>query len=233
MAGTDYKLDTEVKGKKTLLYMYGTILDQKPEKNFWTGEPVEMECIYPKQVRDIVQEIKTDEVELHINSNGGSVFASISIGNYLKSTGKKITTVVDGIAASGAAIIAMCGEEVKMNSNSQMMIHNAATFGFGNAKTLRKIADDLEEIDKSVLNTFKARFKGTDEELAELLDGETFMSADKALELGFCDEIITEEKKEEANDDDEVTEDENIEDKITNENKFLNGFVNLINGGIK
>lgn len=218
----EYRLDTEVKGNKTLLYMYGTILNEKPGKDYLTGEPAEVECIYPKQVREIVNEIDTDEIELHINSNGGSVFASISIGNYLKSTGKKITTIVDGIAASGAAIIAMCGESVKMYPNSQLMIHNASTFGWGNAKAFRKMADDLEEIDKSVLGTFKVRFKGTEEELKALLDGETYFSAEKAKEKGFCDEIIIKDKA------------ENIESKIENENKFMNGFVNLINlGGLK
>lgn len=223
----EYKLDTEIKGNKTLLYMYGTILDEKPEKDYWTGEEVEMECIYPKQVREIVNEIDTNEIELHINSNGGSVFASISIGNYLKSTGKIVNTVIDGIAASGAAIIAMCGKNVKMYPNSQIMIHNASTFGFGNAKAFRKMADDLEEIDRSVFGTFKERFKGSEEELKELLDGETFFSAEKAKEKGFCDEIIQEEKAEEK-------VDEKIEKKIENENKFINGFVNLINlGGLK
>jgi len=138
-----------------------------------------------------MKSIKEDEdITLEINSYGGDVFLGIDIMNTLRSHKGKVTVIVTGIAASAASIIAMGADVIKMYSNTQLMIHNAWTFAMGNSKELRKVADDLESVNESVLASYTHRVdKDT---VAKLLDEETYMSATKAKELGFIDEIVDE-----------------------------------------
>lgn len=136
-----------------------------------------------------MKSIKEDEdITLEINSYGGDVFLGIDIMNTLRSHEGKVTVIVTGIAASAASVIAMGADVIKMYSNTQLMIHNAWTYAAGNAKDLRKVADDLESIGESVLASYTHRVDA--KTVTELLDKETYMSASKAKEYGFIDEII-------------------------------------------
>ena len=139
--------------------------------------------------------VKEDEdITLEINSYGGDVFAGIDIMNTLRGHKGNVTVVITGIAASAASVIAMGADTIKMYSNTQMMIHNAWTVVAGNAKVLRKRADDLDSIGESVLTCYTHR---VDEETVKtLLDEETYMSAKKAKEYGFIDEILNEKAEE-------------------------------------
>ena len=185
----DFRLEVVKKDEKAVVYLAGDIVDERP-LDWWTGEPMEGDYITPKEVREIFEKIDEDDIELHINSYGGSVFASISIFNYLKSLGKNITTINDGICASGASLIFMVGDERIMPENTMLMIHRASTFAWGNGNELREQADILEKLDNStVMANYKNHFKGTDDELMELIDKETWLSADECLEKGFCTEV--------------------------------------------
>lgn len=185
----DFRLEVVKKDEKAVVYLAGDIVDERP-LDWWTGEPKEGDYITPKEVREIFEKIEEDEIELHINSYGGSVFASISIFNYLQSLGKNITTINDGICASGASLIFMVGDERVMPENTMLMIHRASTFAWGNCNELREQADILEKLDNStVMANYKNHFKGSDEELMELIDKETWLSADECLGKGFCTEI--------------------------------------------
>lgn len=136
-----------------------------------------------------MKSIKEDEdIELEINSYGGDVFLGIDLMNTLRGHNGKVTVVITGIAASAASIIAMGADVIRMYSNTQLMVHNAWTYAAGNAKELRKVADDLESIGESVLASYTHRVDG--KTVAKLLDEETYLSASKAKELGFIDEII-------------------------------------------
>lgn len=136
-----------------------------------------------------MKSVKEDEkITLEINSYGGDVFLGIDIMNALRSHKGEVTVIVTGIAASAASIIAMGADTIKMYSNTQMMIHNAWTFAIGNAKELRKVADDLESINESVLASYTHRVD--EDTVKKLLDEETYMSASKAKEYGFIDEIV-------------------------------------------
>src|SRR5699024_10535061 len=136
-----------------------------------------------------MKSIKEDEdITLEINSYGGDVFLGIDIMNTLRSHKGTVTVIITGIAASAASVIAMGADIVKMYSNTQLMIHNAWTFAAGNAKYLRKVADDLESIGESVLASYTHRVDA--DTVQKLLDEETYMSAKKAKELGFIDEIV-------------------------------------------
>lgn len=185
----DFRLEVVKKDEKAVVYLAGDIVDERP-LDWWTGEPMEGDYITPKEVREIFEKIEEDEIELHINSYGGSVFASISIFNYLKSLDKNITTINDGICASGASLIFMVGDVRIMPENTMLMIHRASTFAWGNCNELREQADILEKLDNStVMANYKNHFKGSDEELMELIDKETWLSAEECLEKGFCTEV--------------------------------------------
>lgn len=186
-----------------------------------------------------MKSLKEDEdITLEINSYGGDVFLGIDIMNTLRSHEGKVTAIVTGIAASAASVIAMGADEIKMYSNTQLMIHNAWTFAMGNAKELRKVADDLESIGESVLASYTHRVEA--DTVTKLLDEETYMSASKAKEYGFIDEIIDDGAEAvesemfankaqefnaglEANDDNELEEKvSTLEKQITKLNEKLN-----------
>ena len=132
------------------------------------------------------------ELNVHINSPGGDVFEAAAIYNMLKRHKATVTAHIDGLAASAASIIAMAADHVVMPSNSMLMIHNAWTIGMGNHNDFRKQADDLEKINNSVAKqAYLSKSSKLDEaELTRLMDDETWLSANEALEMGLADEVI-------------------------------------------
>lgn len=191
-----YKLEVKPEDSKSVVYLYGDIVDEQPT-DWWSGEPLEGEWITPKGVRDLFNGVESDDVDIHLNSYGGSVFASIAIKNYIESLNKNVTIYVDAIAASGASVIAMAGKRVKMYPSSMLMIHRAWTYAVGNANDFKKQAEDLEKIDRSLMENYLERYNGDSATLETLLNGETWLTADEALGIGLCDEVIREVKKEE------------------------------------
>lgn len=144
-----------------------------------------------KELQDIIRKNKNvAKIDLYINSEGGSVFEGIGIYNILKRTRAYKRVFIDGCAASVASVIAMAGNAIYMPKSSIQMIHNAWTFTYGNAKELRKTADDLDKINTVVVNAYMSRFKGTEEELKELLDSETYLTADECLKYGLCTKVV-------------------------------------------
>jgi len=128
---------------------------------------------------------------LYINSTGGSVFEGSAIYSQLKRHNAKVTVYIDGFACSIASVIAMAGDKVIMSENAVMMIHNAWAVAAGNSAQLRKIADDLDVINKANKAAYLVKSDGkiTNEELTEMLDNETYLSAEDCVKYGFCDEI--------------------------------------------
>lgn len=177
------------------IYLYGRIVDRQPI-NWWTGEPEPGEFIYPQDIRNLVKEAGEKEINLHINSTGGSIYASVAINNFLRQCGNTINVYIDGVAASGASIIAMAGNKIYMPSNTTMMIHRAAVGIYGNAEDLRKTADTLDKFDETVLNSYKSRFVGTMDELKALITEETYLTAEECKVFGLCDEILDEIEEE-------------------------------------
>lgn len=172
------------------LYLYGYIR----QASWWDDED---DVISAKRVMNALKNLKGKEINVHINSGGGDVFESIAISNLLKQHDKDINIYIDGLAGSGASVIAMAGKKIYMPSNTMMMIHKAWTWTAGNADDLRKVADNLDKIDSSVNASYKERFVGTDEELSELIKEESWLTAEECLAFGFCDEILETKKEEE------------------------------------
>lgn len=167
------------------IYIYGDIEDFK-----WINEDV--------TAADIAEEIKAlgdvDQLNIYINSYGGSVFAGQAIYSILKRHQARKNVYIDGIAASIASVIAMAGDAIYMPKNAMMMVHNAWTFTAGNADQLRKVADDLDKINTSIVAAYMDKVSVTEDKLKELLDAETWLTADECLEMGFCDEILQESR---------------------------------------
>jgi len=139
-------------------------------------------------------EIGDKDIDVHINSGGGDTFESICICNLLKQHSGIVNIYIDSLAGSGASVIATAGEKIFMFPASMQFIHNASTIIYGNAKELRKTAEDLDKISESACQSYKSKFVGTDEELTKLLDEETFLTATECLDYGLCTDIIEDKK---------------------------------------
>lgn len=164
------------------LYIYGDIVSEQ----WWSETEVD-----PFNFKNQLEELgDVDEINVHINSYGGDTFSGFAIHNLLKSNKAKINVYVDGIAASAASIIAMAGDKIYMPKTSLMMIHNCWTYACGNAKELRKTAEDMDKIGKAIKASYLSRIKISEENLDNLLDEETLMTAEECVEKGFADEII-------------------------------------------
>ncbi|EOV2819721.1 MULTISPECIES: head maturation protease, ClpP-related [Enterococcus] len=141
--------------------------------------------------KDLKELGKVSQINLHINSPGGSVFEGIAIGNMLRQHKARVVAHVDALAASIASVIVASCDEVIMPENSMLMIHNPWTISMGNAKELRKQADDLDKIAESSVVTYlaKAGEKLTEEKIKQIMDEETWMSAQEAYNYGLCDVV--------------------------------------------
>ena len=129
-------------------------------------------------------------ITVWINSPGGDCVAAAQIYNMLMDYPADVTVVIDGIAASAASVIAMAGTTVKMSPVSLMMIHNPLTVAMGDSEEMRKAIQLLDEVKESIINAYEIKTSMSRTKLSHLMDAETWMNAKKALELGFCDEIM-------------------------------------------
>ena len=142
---------------------------------------------------DIANLVEVENINLHINSPGGSVFAAVAIANTLKNHKAKVTAYIDGLAASAATIITSACDVVKMPKNALFIIHNPLTWAYGNKQELEKTGILLDKVKDSILETYLAKAKDkTKEELSALMDEEKWFNAEEAKEYGFIDEIVGE-----------------------------------------
>lgn len=162
------------------------IYDQIGE-DFWTGGGVTA-----KGFQKELSEIKAKQIDLHINSPGGSVFDGITIYNLLKQHAASVTTYIDGLAASIASVIALAGDRVVMAENALFMIHNPSGVVMGDAADMRKTADLLDKIRSTMTDVYVKKTRYPDDEINSMLDAETWMTAKEAIEHGFVDEITEE-----------------------------------------
>ncbi len=169
------------------IYIYGEITSEKWEDADTTASSFK---------QDLDSLGKPNEIHLHVNSPGGSVFEGIAIGNMLKSSSATVVAHVDALAASIASVIVANADKVIMPENAMLMIHNPFQLAMGNAQELRKVADDLDSITQSSVITYLAKGgeKLTEEHIKQIMDNETWLSAQEAFDIGLCDEIETSSK---------------------------------------
>lgn len=169
------------------LYIYGEVCEGY---DWWTDEYGETSSHHFKE--QLQQYSNVSNINVYINSVGGSVLEGMAIRNMLSRHPANVTAIVDGFACSIASFILTGCDTVKMYSNSMQMIHNAWQFAMGNAEALRKKADDLDKIMEGNRQAYLEKSDGkiTEDKLKELLDAETWLTAQDCLQYGLCDEII-------------------------------------------
>ncbi|HEB5836655.1 TPA: Clp protease ClpP [Staphylococcus aureus] len=164
------------------IYIYGDIVTDKWFENDVTATDF-------KNKLDELGDVS--EIDVHINSAGGSVFEGYAIYNMLRMHPAKINIYVDALAASIASVIAMSGDAIFMHKNSFLMIHNSWIMTVGNAKELRKMADLLEKTDTASNSAYLDKAKDLDQgQLKQMLDAETWLTAEEALSFGLIDEVL-------------------------------------------
>ena len=205
-----WKNQTEDLPDDRTLYLDGAIAEES-----WFDDD-----ITPKLFKDELH-LGNGNITVWINSPGGDCVAAAQIYNMLKDYPGKVTVKIDGIAASAASVIAMAGDETYMSPVSMLMIHNPSTIAMGDHTEMEKAIDMLEEVKESIINAYVLKTGLTRARLSHLMDAETWMNANTAVELGFADGIITrdafppEKKEEEESEEDEPeekTEEESEED---------------------
>lgn len=134
--------------------------------------------------------LEADQLDVHINSNGGDAFAGIAIMNILRDFPGDVTVTIDGIAASAASVIAMGGDKIVMNRGSQMMIHDASGFCYGDAAEMAKMIESLDVVSDSIADAYMARAGGTREEWRAVMKSEQWYRADEAVGAGLADEVV-------------------------------------------
>jgi ATP-dependent Clp protease protease subunit len=161
------------------LYLNGVISDET-----WWGDE-----ITPKIFKDEL-EAGSGNVTVWINSPGGDVFAAAQIYNMLMDYKGRVTVKIDGLAASAASVIAMAGGDVYMSPVSMLMIHNPSTIAIGDSEEMLRAKALLDEVKESIINAYELKSGLARTKLSHLMDAETWMNANKAIELGFADKIL-------------------------------------------
>lgn len=148
------------------------------------------EGVGAKQFVSDLREIKASRIELHINSPGGFAFDGITMYNALRDHPAFIAVTVDALAASAASIIAMAGDELVMNRASELMIHDASGFCFGNAEDMEKTCEMLDKLSANTAAIYADRAGGTAAEWRDAMRDESWFSAQEAVEAGLADRVV-------------------------------------------
>ena len=135
------------------------------------------------------------DVTLWLNSPGGDCIAASQIYAMLMDYRGNVTVKIDGLAASAASVIAMAGTKVLMAPTAMMMVHNPLTCAIGDSDEMRRAIEMLDEVKESIINSYEIKTGLSRVKLSHLMDGETWMNAKKAIELGFADGMLEDEKR--------------------------------------
>ena len=184
--------ETGETSEERVLELYGTIAESS-----WYDDD-----LTPQMFRDELN-AGDGNITVWINSPGGDCIAAAQIYNMLTDYKGDVTVKIDGIAASAASVIAMAGDTVLVSPVSMLMIHNPATIAFGDHAEMQKAIDMLDSVKESIMNAYVAKTGLSRAKLSRLMDAETWMNANKAVELGFADDILVRSKAEPKEDDED------------------------------
>ena len=171
--------ETQEQIQERTLFLNGTIAEES-----WFDDDVT-----PQLFKDELMSGSGD-ITVWINSPGGDCVAAAQIYNMLMDYKGDVTVKIDGIAASAASIIAMAGTKVLVSPVSMLMIHNPMTAAFGNSDEMQRAIEMLGSVKDSIINAYEIKTGLSRAKLSHLMDAETWMDANKAVELGFADEIM-------------------------------------------
>ena len=183
-------LEMKTNGKKAEIYISGDVISDLGGE-YMKDWAIEHGYITPVDVRNALASVDDDtDIDLHINSNGGEVAAGLAIGNFLAQSKHKITCYIDGWAASIATVIALSCGSVKMPKNTYMMIHYPSSTICGNLSELKKAVEDMEKITGSMITFYVDKSNVDTKKMMELLEAETWLTADESAELFDNVEVI-------------------------------------------
>lgn len=167
------------------IYIYGRIVGYR-----WNDDDVTAKSF--KDDLDALGDI--DTLNLYVNSSGGSVFTAQTIYSILKRHSAVKNAYVDGLAASAASFLIMAADKIHIPKNATMMIHKPMTYAFGNSTELRKEADVLDKVEVGMIAAYMSHIGDTitEEKLKELLDAESWLTAQECVDYGLADELIEE-----------------------------------------
>lgn len=171
--------ETRTQSQERILFLNGTIAEDS-----WFDDEVT-----PALFKDELNSGEGD-ITVWINSPGGDCIAAAQIYNMLMNYKGNVTVKIDGIAASAASVIAMAGNKVIVSPVSMIMIHNPATIAAGDTLEMQKAITMLDEVKKSIINAYEIKTGLSRAKLSHLMDAETWMDANSAIEMGFADEIM-------------------------------------------
>lgn len=160
----------------------------------WIYDMLDMDATSPKDVIDALPS-NNEDLEVIINSGGGDVFSGSEIYTALKEYPGNITIKVVGIAASAASVIAMAGSSIEMSPTSQMMIHNASSIAMGDNREMQTAYNMLTSANKAIANAYITKTGKSKQEIVDLMNDETWFSADDAVEQGFADKKMFDERE--------------------------------------
>lgn len=187
-----YVINKAEDGKSAKVNLYGEIVEEVPT-NFWTGEKISGLFI---ELKSFLSDIETlsdmDEVSFYINSVGGNVDAGVSIFNKIRALKAETTTIVDGLAASAASIVAQAGDHRQVSVGSQTMVHcaSAGLMGYYNREGLEQIDRMLESTDKRIAEILADRTGRNTKDILKMMKNTSWMTADEAVNEGFADEVV-------------------------------------------
>jgi len=177
---------TEIEPEKIELRIEGEIVD---DSDIWMYEWFGELATAPNDFKDQLKEFKNKDITVWVDSIGGSVFAAASIYNALKEHDGKITVKIDK-AFSAASVIAMAGDDVLMSPTALLMIHNPMTGASGDMHVMRKVADVLDTVKESIINAYVTKTGQTKEYISNMMDQESWMSANVAVKEGFANGLL-------------------------------------------
>ena len=157
--------------------------------NGWVYDWLGIENTSPKKIVKALAEAGGDDIEVYINSPGGDVFAGSEIYTELRSYGGKKLIRITGIAASAASVIAQAGE-CEISPTGMFMIHNVQTRAAGDYRVMDNTGDALRAANQAIMNAYVEKTHRDPEELQALMDRDTYLSAQQAIEYGFADRLM-------------------------------------------
>lgn len=180
------------------LRIEGEILDSE---NSWLYDWLDIPYASKNKLKNTLLENKDRDITVWIDSPGGSVFAAAGIYTLLKEHKGKVTVKIDSKAISAASMIAMAADNIYISPVGQIMIHNPipANGVFGDAQELRKVANALDEIKEAIVNAYMAGTGRPKDEIWEMMNQETWMSANTAVKEKFADKVLYQDENEEFN----------------------------------
>jgi len=161
-----------------------------PNDEKWIYELFGLEVTTPDDVNKLIEKANGEDLEVIINSPGGDVYSGSEIYTSLADYKGNVEVKIVGVAASAASVVAMAGDPVKISPTAQIMIHNVWEVAQGDYRAFEHEAEVLKNYNKSIANAYMLKTGMSEKELLKMMDEETWLTAQKAKEYGFVDEIM-------------------------------------------